>query len=79
TVDVENVVAASDVVLYSKDGYSTLANVPSNTIKVNCYDITGRMIFTTNAVDNNMHFETPKGFFIIQVVTEDENITLKGI
>ncbi|MFI3298159.1 MAG: M6 family metalloprotease domain-containing protein, partial [bacterium] len=40
TVDVENVVAASDVVLYSKDGYSTLANVPSNTIKVNCYDIT---------------------------------------
>ncbi len=79
SVDVENVVATSDVVLYSKDGYSTIENIPSNTIKVNCYDITGRMIFTTNAVENTMHFETPSGFFIIQVVTEDENITLKGI
>ncbi len=68
----------SNLILTNDGLVSTIHNLPENST-VNCFDITGRLLWSKVAESSEMQFTTPNSLYLIQVISENYQTTLKGI
>ena len=67
----------SDIYLIANDDQCQILNLPGMA-ELFCYDISGRMLWSTIAT-GNYQFKRPSGFYLIRVVYKDEEYILKGL
>lgn len=70
--------ADNNIMLIRKEGENQLINLEENSM-VYCYDVAGRILWQQLSESSTMNFEAQNSFYIIRIVSDKKDTTIKGI